>query len=76
MQTRDAVEGLHITVENSPNFPEWLWKHGKKSSIAFIKYFLKTIQQRKENAGFFTSRLKQIFLIHAHISHQPIKGLV
>ena len=27
----------------------------------------------KENAGFFTSWLKQIFLIHAHISYQPIK---
>ena len=25
----------------------------KKSSIAFIKYFSKTIQQMKENAGFF-----------------------
>ena len=31
----------------------------------------------KENAGvFFTSWLKQIFLIHAHISYQPIKTQV
>ena len=29
-----------------------LWKHGKKSSIAFIKYSSKIIQQMKENAGF------------------------
>ena len=32
--------------------PIWLWKHGKKSSIAFIKYFSKIIQQMKKNAGF------------------------
>ena len=30
-----------------------LWKHGKKSSIALIKYFSKIIQQMKENAGFY-----------------------
>ena len=33
-------------------------------------------KQVKENAGFFTSRLQQIFLIHAHISFQPIKTRV
>ena len=31
-----------------------LWKHGQKSSIAFIKYFSKIIQQMKEtNEGKF-----------------------
>ena len=30
-----------------------LCKHGKKSSIAFIKYFSTIIRQMKENAGFF-----------------------
>ena len=30
----------------------------------------------KENAGFLTSWLKKIFLIHAHISYQPIKTSV
>ena len=30
-----------------------LCKHGKKSSIAFIKYFSKIIQQMKENAVFY-----------------------
>ena len=68
-----------ITVENSPNFLECLdeaVEHGKKSSIAFIKYFSKIILQMKGNAASFTSRLKQIFLIHAHISVQPIKPRV
>ena len=53
-----------------------LWKHGKKSSIAFITNFFKIIQQMKENAGFLTSWLKQIFLTHAHISYQPMKTRV
>ena len=42
----------------------------------YIKYFSKIIQQMKENAGFFTFWLKQIFLTHAHISYQPIKTCV
>ena len=43
----------------------------KKSSIAFIKYFSKTIRQMKANAGFCTSRVKQILF-----SYQPIKTCV
>ena len=41
-----------------PNSPECLdetMERRKKSSIAFIKYLSKIIQQRKENAGCFTS---------------------
>ena len=39
-----------------------LWKHGKKSSIAFIKYFSKIIRQLKENAGFFLLLTETDFL--------------
>ena len=48
MQTRDAVEGLHKTVENSPHSPECLdeaMETRKTSSIAFIKYFSKVIHK-------------------------------
>ena len=48
-----------------------LWKHGKKSSIASIKHFSKIIRQRKQMKE--NSWLKEIFLIHAHISCQPSK---
>ena len=48
----------------------------EKILYCFYKIFLKIIQQMKENAGLFTSRLKQIFLKHAHISYQPIKTRV
>ena len=38
MQSQDSVEDLHNR------------KHGKKLSIAFMKYFSKIIRQMKENA--------------------------
>ena len=39
-----------------------LRRHGKKSSIAFIKYFLKIIRQMKENAGFFNFLIEKDFI--------------
>ena len=68
---------VYITVKNSLNSPECLdeametWK--KKSSIAFIKYFSKIIQQMKENAGFFYFLIETDFLDTHHIPYQPIK---
>ena len=56
MQTRPETQlRVCITVENSPSSPNvcmGLCKHGKMSSIAFIKYFSKIIQQIKENAAY------------------------
>ena len=83
MQTRDAVQGLHNCREFSqspsqhpPSYAclDEAMETRKKVLYCFIKYFSKIIGQMKENAGFFfTSLLKQIFLIRAHISYQPIK---
>ena len=39
-----------------------LWKHGKKSFIAFIKYSSKIIRQLKENVDFFTSSINITFI--------------
>ena len=44
MQARDTVEGLHIFREFSQPTSVYRWHYvnaEKKSSIAFIKYFLK-----------------------------------
>ena len=68
-----------ITVSNSHNSPSCLDEASvtqKKVLYCFYKIFSKIIRQMKENAGLFTSRLKQSFLIHDHISYQPIKTRV
>ena len=58
-----------ITVLNTPNSPECLdeaMETWKKVLYCFYKIFLKdNSTDVPENAVFFTSRLKQIFLIHA-----------
>ena len=54
-----------ISVETSPNYLSVemsLRKEGKRSSIAFIKYFSKIIRQMKENAGFFYFLIEADFL--------------
>ena len=53
-----------------------LCKQGEKVLYCFYKIFVKIIRQMKEIAGFFASWLKQIFLIHRHISYHPIKTRV
>ena len=65
MQTRDAVECLDEAMETR-----------KKVLYCFYKIFLKDNSTNEGKCCFFTSRLKQIFLIHADISYQPIKTRV
>ena len=49
-----------------------LFKHGKKSSIAFIKYLLKMVWQGKENAVYLLLDRNMVFDTRAY-SYLPIK---
>ena len=75
MQTWDAV--AFIELENSSNSTTVLmrlFKHGKKSSVAFIKYLLKIVWQGKENAVYLLLDRNMVFDTRAYSLPANQKG--